>query len=329
MTVTPRPRSARPVMLAERSAGPRSTTQRVRGPTASVSSRGQSTVSTQIAWARCSVRPASRPQATAQSRAIATAGARAGWWKPRATGMDSTVGAKARPPRVLASISAASAAARFSMAVRSRRSASGVPLTTTRRGPLTAATVATSPSVGDPRPARGPRRAGAADGEHRGVLAVRHQAGAAADDRGGRADQAGDRHQLDVAVVPRDALPAAGERGDAEDALASGRPRRPGRSVEVEALGGEQVEGGELGEQHAGHAQRRHGECRRRPGACLGGEPRLRLERPRQGARRAGRPRGRAGADSSTRWRHAGRCRVLLERARRGSRTSRRPGRRR
>ena len=30
-----------------------------------------------------------------------TAGARAGWWKPRATGSDSTVGAKARPPRDL------------------------------------------------------------------------------------------------------------------------------------------------------------------------------------------------------------------------------------
>ena len=92
MTVMPRPRSARPVMLAERSAGPRSTTQRVSGPMASVSSRGQSTVSTQIAWARCSARPSSRPQASAHSRTMSTAGARAGWWKPRATGIDSTVG---------------------------------------------------------------------------------------------------------------------------------------------------------------------------------------------------------------------------------------------
>ena len=40
---------------------------------------------------------------------------------------------------------------------------------------------------------------GAGDGEHRGVLAVGDQAGAAADDGGGGTDEAGDRHQVDVA----------------------------------------------------------------------------------------------------------------------------------
>ena len=63
---------------------------------------------------------------------------------------------------------------------------------------------------------------GAADGEHRGlVLAVRHQAGAAAGDGAGGADQAGDREQLDVTVAcSRALLPTSGEGGDAEDALA-------------------------------------------------------------------------------------------------------------
>ncbi len=134
----PRPRRARAVMLADSSAGPRSTTKRVSGPVASVSSRGQSTVSTQIAWARWAARPSSRPHARAHSRTMSTAGASAGWWKPSATGIGSTVGSNARPPRTLASISAASAALRFSMAFWRRRSAAGEPLTTTRRGPLTA-----------------------------------------------------------------------------------------------------------------------------------------------------------------------------------------------
>ena len=75
---------------------------------------------------------------------MATAGASDGWWKPMATGMASTVGAKARPPRVLASISAASAAARFSTAARNRRRASGEPLTTVWRGPFTTPRAATS-----------------------------------------------------------------------------------------------------------------------------------------------------------------------------------------
>ena len=146
-TVTPRPRRARPVMLAERSPGPRSTIQRVRGPTASVSWRGQCRLSTQMAWARCPARFASRPQVSAQARTRSTAGASEGWWKPSATGIDSTVGAKARPPRDFFSISSASVAVRFSMAVRRRRRASGVPLTTRRRGPLTAATEARSSSA--------------------------------------------------------------------------------------------------------------------------------------------------------------------------------------
>ena len=50
---------------------------------------------------------------------------------------------------------------------------------------------------------------------------MRDQAGAAADDGGGGADQAGDRHQVDVAgAAPSPGLAAAGEGGDAEDALA-------------------------------------------------------------------------------------------------------------
>ena len=164
---------------------------------------------------------------------------------------------KARPPRTLASISAASAALRFSMAVRRRRRAAGVPLTTTRRGPLIAATVAaSSASETSATSSSTSASVGAADGEHGGVLAVRHQAGAAADDGGCGADEAGDRHQLDVAgasspSASRRPAKAATPRMPCEwPTEATGRDRG-----EVQALGREQVDGGELGEQHAGHAE--------------------------------------------------------------------------
>ena len=120
---------------------------------------------------------------------------------------------------------------------------------------------------------------GAADGEHGGVLAVRHEAGTAADDRGSGTDEAGDRHQLDIARGGT--FTPAGEGGDADDALrvADGGDRSD--AGEVHALVREQVHGRELGEQHARHAERGAD----RVGAAGGevvGEPHVRLERARQ-----------------------------------------------
>ena len=124
---------------------------------------------------------------------------------------------------------------------------------------------------------------GAADGEHGGLLTVRHQAGAAADDGGCGADEAGDGEQLDVAagVSGGQVLAAAREGGDAEDALGVADRGHRRDLGEVHALGGEQVKGGELGEQHAGHAE----SGADRVGLLRGGlllEPHLRLERTRE-----------------------------------------------
>ena len=86
-----------------------------------------------------------------------------------------------------------------------------------------------------------------------------------------------------LAVSPVDhALPASRERGDAEDALRVTDRGHRSDLGEVQALGGEQVKGGELGEEHSGHA-----ECGAdRVGTLRCGlllEPHLRLERTREG----------------------------------------------
>ena len=233
MTVTPRPRSARPVMLAESSAGPRSTTQRVCEPTASVSWRGQSTVSTQMAWARCSVRPASRPQASAQSRAMATAGASAGWWKPSATGhrLD---GRAERTSAAdlgldLGGLGGAALVDGGAEAAQDGRGAADDEAARTVDG-AHGGDVGGVGDLGDELLDLG--EVGAADGQHGGVLAVRHQAGAAADDGGCGADEPGDGQQLDVAggVAGRSGSPGVRRRRRRRGCPASGRPRPPERS---------------------------------------------------------------------------------------------------
>ncbi len=112
---------------------------------------------------------------------------------------------------------------------------------------------------------------------------MRHQAGAAADDGRCGTDEPGDGQQLDVTggVAGGQVLAAAREGCDTEDALRvadRGDRSDPG---EVHALGGKKVHGGELGEQHAGHAERGAD----RVGPLRGGvlvEPHLRLERTRE-----------------------------------------------
>ena len=163
-----------------------------------------------------------------------------------------------------------------------------MPLTTTRRGPLTAETTATS-SASEASAASAstswrvaPETASMGESSPCG-----DETGAAADDGGGGTDEAGDRHQVDVAgalaVGTVGGLATAGERGHAEDALAVADGGDGRDAGEVEALRGEQVEGGELGQQHAGQAEGGTGEV---TGArlLLAGEPALGLE----GARKRG-----------------------------------------
>ena len=113
---------------------------------------------------------------------------------------------------------------------------------------------------------------------------MRHQAGATADDGGCGADEPGDGQQLDVTrgVAGGQVLAASREGGDTEDALGVADRGHRSDPSQVHALCGEQVHGGELGEQHAGHAERGAD----RVGLLRGGvllEPHLRLERTREG----------------------------------------------
>ena len=108
------------------------------------------------------------------------------------------------------------------------------------------------------------------------------EAGAAADDRGGGTDEARDGDQVDVAGGVAVGLTSAGEGGDAEDALAVADGRDGGDAGEVQALGREQVEGGELAEQHAGQAEGRAGQVGA-PGLLVAGQPELGLEGTREG----------------------------------------------
>ena len=127
------------------------------------------------------------------------------------------------------------------------------------------------------------RGGGAGDGEHGGLvvlLAVGNEAGTTAGDGGGGADEAGDRHQLDVAAV---AAVAALSRRPANAAT----PRMPWLwptaatgpiAARSSPSSRELVEGGELGEQHAGQRQAAVLEVTARgDGAVL--EPAVRLER--------------------------------------------------
>ena len=251
-------------------------------------------VSTQMAWARFSARPASRPQASAQSRTRSTAGARAGWWKPRATGSGSTTGWKARPPRVLASSSAASASAR--LLERGPEAAQGG-----GRAAHDDAARAVDRGDGGSVLARGGRDeevlelrgGGAGDGEHGGLvvlLAVGNEACTTSGDGAGGTDEASDRKQFDVTAhdvaavaALACAVAASGERGDAEDALAVADGGDRAERGQVEPLVAQLVEGGELGEQHAGQRQAAVLEVTARgDGAVL--EPAVRLERAGEGS---------------------------------------------
>ena len=112
------------------------------------------------------------------------------------------------------------------------------------------------------------------------------QAGATADDGGCGTDQTGDRHQVDVAGAVAgglvEGLAPTGEGRDAEDALAvadRGDGCDPGQ---VQAVCREQVDRGQLRQEHAGQSEGGGGEV---VGARLlaAGEPCLRLERTREG----------------------------------------------